>query len=206
VVQFGNGGVLQPCKTQHAVLFGKVTAESLFSYSYTADEDLLRESSSGLRQLAERLDAFRKLCGSRRMARSLPLCRATDQPRCADMATDSAAPNRCAVCSKPETEHRRETHDYQRETSLPEWHAFRRGLASNLNRLGVNDSAIQAILRHSTVAVTQRWYMKTVQDDAVVAMRTFSKHRQKGFVPGSFPKPRRTWSGWFPSYPVIAGR
>src|SRR5271155_4527355 len=32
------------------------------------------------------------------------------------------------------------------------WHGFRRGLASNLNRLGVDDSIIQGILRHSTVA------------------------------------------------------
>jgi hypothetical protein len=30
------------------------------------------------------------------------------------------------------------------------WHGFRRGLASNLNRLGIDDSAIQRILRHST--------------------------------------------------------
>jgi len=33
------------------------------------------------------------------------------------------------------------------------WHGFRRGLASNLNRLGVDDSVIQAILRHSHVSV-----------------------------------------------------
>lgn len=31
------------------------------------------------------------------------------------------------------------------------WHGFRRGLASNLNRLGVDDPVIQRILRHSTV-------------------------------------------------------
>jgi hypothetical protein len=31
-----------------------------------------------------------------------------------------------------------------------------RGLASNLNRLGVDDSIIQGILRHSTVSVTQK--------------------------------------------------
>jgi len=47
------------------------------------------------------------------------------------------------------------------------WHAFRRGLASNLNRLGIDDSIIQAILRHSDVALTQRCYIKTVPPDAV---------------------------------------
>ena len=53
-------------------------------------------------------------------------------------------------------------------------HGFRRGLASNLNRLGVDDSVIQRILRHSTVAVTQNHYIKTASPDAVAAMRRFS--------------------------------
>jgi integrase len=54
------------------------------------------------------------------------------------------------------------------------WHGFRRGLASNLNRLGVDDSVIQAILRHSDVSVTQRCYIKTTRPDAVAAMRQLS--------------------------------
>jgi len=53
------------------------------------------------------------------------------------------------------------------------WHAFRRGLATNLNRLGVDDSVIQRILRHSTVAVTQGHYIKTVSADAVKALQQF---------------------------------
>ena len=40
------------------------------------------------------------------------------------------------------------------------WHAFRRGLATNLHRLGVPDKTIQAILRHSNVAVTQACHIK----------------------------------------------
>jgi integrase len=51
------------------------------------------------------------------------------------------------------------------------WHAFRRGLATNLNRLGVQDKVNQAILRHSNVSVTQRAYIKTVDSDAVNAMQ-----------------------------------
>jgi integrase len=42
------------------------------------------------------------------------------------------------------------------------WHAFRRGLATNLHSLGVQDKVTQAILRHSNVAVTQAAYIKTV--------------------------------------------
>jgi integrase len=45
------------------------------------------------------------------------------------------------------------------------WHAFRRGLATNLHRLGVPDKTIQAILRHANVAVTQACYIKTVAED-----------------------------------------
>jgi integrase len=41
------------------------------------------------------------------------------------------------------------------------WHSYRRGLASSLHSLGVQDKVIQRILRHSSVAVTQRCYIKT---------------------------------------------
>jgi len=80
----------------------------------------------------------------------------------------------CGICSKPESEHGRITHKYERNTVLPEWHgwhAFRRGLATNLNRLGVDDSVIQRILRHSNVAVTQACYIKTASEDARAAMQ-----------------------------------
>jgi integrase len=52
------------------------------------------------------------------------------------------------------------------------WHAFRRGLATNLHRLGVQDGTIQRILRHSTVSVTQACYIKTPDAAVVEAMRS----------------------------------
>jgi hypothetical protein len=42
---------------------------------------------------------------------------------------------------------------------------------TNLNRLGVDDSGIQRILRHSNVAVTQACYIKTASEDAKAAMQ-----------------------------------
>ncbi len=39
------------------------------------------------------------------------------------------------------------------------WHAFRRELATNLYRLGVPDTVIQAILRHCNVEVTREAYI-----------------------------------------------
>jgi len=80
----------------------------------------------------------------------------------------------CGVCSKTEEEHTSETtHAYERNTVLPQWrgwHAFRRGVATNLNRLGVPDKIIQRVLRHSDVAVTQAAYIKPEDSDSKAAM------------------------------------
>jgi integrase len=46
------------------------------------------------------------------------------------------------------------------------WHAFRRGLATNLHRLRVDDKTIQLILRHANIATTQQIYIKGVSEDA----------------------------------------
>jgi integrase len=51
------------------------------------------------------------------------------------------------------------------------WHAYRRGLATNLHELGVPDKVIQAILRHEDVSTTQRSYIKTVPRVVTEAMR-----------------------------------
>ena len=46
------------------------------------------------------------------------------------------------------------------------WHAFRRGLATNLHRLGVSDKVLQQILRHANVTTTINIYVKMVTQDA----------------------------------------
>jgi len=50
------------------------------------------------------------------------------------------------------------------------WDSCRRGLGSNLYRLGVNDKTIQQILRHSNVNITLGYYVKTASPDVVAAM------------------------------------
>ena len=80
---------------------------------------------------------------------------------------------RCGVCGKARAEHIKSNHDYQHDERLPAWrgwHAFRRGLATNLHDLGIADKTIQAILRHSNVAVTQKCYIKTLPAQSVAAM------------------------------------
>jgi integrase len=82
--------------------------------------------------------------------------------------------NRCAICKMSEDVHTAKVaHDYQRDGSLPKWHgwhAFRRGLGSNLSALGVNAKTIQAILRHANVETTMAFYIKPRDEDSVRAM------------------------------------
>jgi hypothetical protein len=97
----------------------------------------------------------------------------------------SAAIRRLARCSQTQAGrpldlnacYQREMKDVLKRAGISwhAWHGFRRGLASNLNRLGVNDSVVQRILRHSTVATTQNHYIKSTSPDAIAAMRQFSE-------------------------------
>jgi integrase len=50
------------------------------------------------------------------------------------------------------------------------YHAFRRGLATNLRALHVDDLTISEILRHSDVKVTRASYIKRVDEKSVEAM------------------------------------
>ncbi|HEY7096084.1 MAG TPA: tyrosine-type recombinase/integrase [Terriglobales bacterium] len=76
------------------------------------------------------------------------------------------------------------------------WHAARRGLGSNLYRLGVPLMVIQRILRHSNVSTTANYYIKTAADDVKqmknLEMVVPENHRSD--VPDTFgtPKPMAT--------------
>jgi integrase len=59
------------------------------------------------------------------------------------------------------------------------YHAFRRGLATNLRSLGVDDLTISEILRHSDVAVTGRNYIKRINEKSVEAMSRFENEVRK---------------------------
>jgi integrase len=81
--------------------------------------------------------------------------------------------DRCEVCLKAKSRHKKADHDYKRDSSIPEWHgwhAARRGLGSNLYRLGVPEKVIQRILRHANVSTTATYYIKTADDDMRGAM------------------------------------
>ncbi len=81
--------------------------------------------------------------------------------------------NRCEVCGKSVSVHQNAKHPYKRDGRIPEWrgwHAARRGLGSNLYRLGVPDMVIQRTLRHANVSTTATYYIKTAADDVKQAM------------------------------------
>ena len=79
----------------------------------------------------------------------------------------------CATCGKLKAKHKRADHQYQRNEEKVRWHgwhAFRRGLATNLHEMGIPDRHIQDILRHSDVSVTRKAYIKRVPAHSVAAM------------------------------------
>ena len=55
------------------------------------------------------------------------------------------------------------------------WHSFRRGVASNLFQLGVDELTVQRILRHSKVTVTRERYIKVRDERVEVAMAAFEE-------------------------------
>ena len=127
-----------------------------------------------IRQLAERLEMHRLRCGN---PQSGPIfANSAGRPLALGSLVNRVilpALNRCEQCQKPESDHQRADHEYKRDNRIPEWHgwhAARRGLGSNLYRLGVLDKVIQAILRHANVSTTATYYIKTAADDVRSAM------------------------------------
>jgi integrase len=55
------------------------------------------------------------------------------------------------------------------------WHAFRRGLGTNLYRLGVPGKDIQAILRHANVDTTLTYYVKAASENSQAATQKLEK-------------------------------
>jgi integrase len=119
-----------------------------------------------IRQLAERLEVHRLRCGN---ATNGPMFATSKGTRLSMHNVRERyilpALNRCEVCSRAQDDHEKANHEYRRDPRVPEWHgwhACRRGLGSNLYRLGVPDMVIQRILRHANVSTTTAYYIKTV--------------------------------------------
>jgi integrase len=79
----------------------------------------------------------------------------------------------CNRCDKSRAEHEKADHDFDLNPTLTwkGWHALRRGLATNLDALGVRPRVIQSILRHSSMALTMDIYVKADNDVAREALK-----------------------------------
>jgi integrase len=80
---------------------------------------------------------------------------------------------KCLTCGKSRTEHEREEHSFELDSSLvwKGWHALRRGLGTNLYSLGVQPRVIQSVLRHASLAMTMDFYVKAENDAARAALK-----------------------------------
>jgi integrase len=126
------------------------------------------------------IPALRKFLDQHRLSSGNPTCgimfvtRNSTPLSMNNLLNDQIRPalDRCA-CGLEKIKHGGADHDYTRDKARPEWHgfhAFRRGLATNLHALGVDDLTIQRILRHSNVSVTQQCYIKTRDAQSIAAM------------------------------------
>jgi integrase len=59
------------------------------------------------------------------------------------------------------------------------WHALRRGFGTNLHAAGVQVKVIQALLRHSSFAVTMGHYVKALPAASIEAVQRLGKKRKK---------------------------
>jgi integrase len=113
----------------------------------------------------QRLEAYRKSIGG--PTEGYMVGHSASKPRDLDAIARQIIPflNRCVVCDKSKTKHRKENHKFEHNESLPRWkgyHAFRRGNATYLakNHTGNGAEAARLQLRHGDVATTLNYYIK----------------------------------------------
>jgi integrase len=127
-----------------------------------------------IRQLADRLEMHRLRTGN--PPKGPIFANAAGNPLALGSLVNRVilpALNRCEICGKSVSAHQGAKHPYKRDSRIPDWHgwhAARRGLGSNLYRLGVPEMVIQRILRHANVSTTATYYIKTAAEDVKHAM------------------------------------
>jgi integrase len=163
---------------------GKELSVTRSVWNSTVSEPKTRRSRSPIpvvRQLADALESHRLRMGMLAQP-TLPIFQAGNgQPLNLDNLSRrviTPALSRCVVCREQESKHLSTGHAFEFDKATPcwrGWHAFRRGLATNLHALGVDDKTIQAILRHSNVGLTMNVYVKSVNASQVNAMDALSE-------------------------------
>ncbi len=134
-----------------------------------------------IKQLADRLEFHRLRAGEPQQTDPIFKNEAGHRANLNNMLNRAILPalNVCVHCGKSEgLAHLSQDHQYLRDDRIPEWkgfHACRRGLGSNLYRLGVLPDSIKKILRHSNVSTTSTYYIKSTSADADSGMEKLSQ-------------------------------
>lgn len=91
---------------------------------------------------------------------------------------------KCVKCKQSEADHKPEGHMFEldKATKWHGWHAFRRGLATNLHALHVEDKTIQAILRHSNIGLTMNVYVKSLAASGINAIDLLGAEMRKEMI------------------------
>ncbi len=136
--------------------------------------------------LAARLDVHRLRCGNPQSGPVFTTHKMTTTGEKTPLSMNNLlkrvilpALNHCEVCHKPEDDHRKANHEYKRDAQIPQWygwHACRRGIATNLHAMGVDDVVIQEILRHSDVGTTRRCYIQATSPAVHAAMKKLDEN------------------------------
>jgi integrase len=168
---------------------------SLWNSEATEPKNLRSKASIPVvKQLTEALEAHRKRMG--KLAVGPIFQSGNGSPLNLDnLARRIITPalERCEFCEQPNSEHQTDDHLFVRDNSFPRWHgwhAFRRGIATNLHQLGVADKDIQAILRHSNIGITMNIYVKSVAESQVDAMDLLGEEFDKQDLLGNSRGPR----------------
>ena len=82
---------------------------------------------------------------------------------------------RAARCSPASRQSVPSCHHPASTGSWKGWHGFRRGLGTNLYRLGVPPKVIQEILRHADVSTTETHYIVVDRTETKVAMKKLER-------------------------------
>jgi integrase len=82
----------------------------------------------------------------------------------------------CRTCGRPAKVHKTEGHVFEcGDLRWHGWHAFRRGLGTALNELGVDVKTIQAILRHANANITLAHYVKPTTEREELALEKVAR-------------------------------
>jgi len=88
---------------------------------------------------------------------------------------------KCATCRRPKAEHDSADHEFRPLPKWRGWYACRRG-GGTLATAVESQLAAKSLLRHSNIATTQQYYIKSVPSEAVRAVEKMDALFQKSNV------------------------